>query len=123
GYLNDFELANLKNELTKAPSGENIAIVMHHHPYAVETPLTDEYILKNNSDFKTILNGSNVKLIICGHVHGDYSIKENHVTMESSPATCLQWPKGTKSLNIDRRIGYKIYFFNEGNYKTTTRLW
>ena len=38
-----------------------------------------------------IVSGKNVKLVICGHVHEDYSFKHNNVMIESAPATCLQW--------------------------------
>ena len=43
--------------------------------------------------------------------------------IESSPATCLQWEKGTKDLKTDMRIGYKIYHFKQDGYKAIAKMW
>ncbi len=64
-----------------------------------------------------------MKLIICGHVHGDYQVKYKNVMIETAPATCLQWLRGTKILKIDQKIGYKIYHFDDEYYEATTKLW
>src|SRR5579862_8081577 len=109
GQLSQSELAMLSNELAASPLHKKIAIVMHHHPAPVGTPLIDHYILKNAKEFWDIVTGTKVELIICGHVHGDYRFKYNDIMIESSPATCLQWEKGTKELKTDLKIGYKIY--------------
>ena len=42
----------LSNELVASPPDKKIAIVMHHHPAAVGTPLIDHYILKNTNELK-----------------------------------------------------------------------
>src|SRR5205823_9884650 len=94
GYLSHSELSMLKDELRSSPADKKIAIVMHHHPTPVGTPLIDNYILKNSKDFWDIVIGTNVRLIICGHVHGDYQLEYNNIMIESSPVTCLQWIKG-----------------------------
>lgn len=69
GYLSGSELQLLREELLLSSDDKNIAIVMHHHPARVGTPLIDNYILKNRNEFWGIIAGTNVKLIICGHVH------------------------------------------------------
>ena len=123
GQLSQSELSMLSEELLVSPVNKKIAIVMHHHPAPVGTPLIDNYILKNTTDFWDIVTGTKVELIICGHVHGDYRFKHNNIMIESSPATCLQWEKGTKDLKTDMKIGYKIYHFNHNGYKATAKIW
>lgn len=123
GLLSSSELAMLSNELGISPANKKIAIIMHHHPAPVGTPLIDHYILKNKKEFWDIVTGTHVELIICGHVHGDYQFKHNDIMIESSPATCLQWVKGTKDLKIDKRIGYKVYHFDRDGYRATTKMW
>jgi Icc protein len=123
GLLSLSELKRLKDEIMTSPANKKIAIVMHHHPAPVGTPLIDNYILQNNKDFWDIVTGTKVELIICGHVHGDYRFKYNNVMIESSPATCLQWEKGTKVLKTDMRIGYKIYHFEQNGYQAIAKMW
>jgi hypothetical protein len=54
---------------------------------------------------------------------GEMDRLQNSVMIESSPATCLQWVRGTESLKIEEKIGYKIYYFNTDNYKAITKVW
>lgn len=123
GYLSQSELNMLRHELTISPVDKKIAIVMHHHPAPVGTPLIDNYILKNTHDFWNIITGTRTELIICGHVHGDYHFKYNNVMIESSPATCLQWEKGSSILKIDKKIGYKVYYFDQHGYRAIAKIW
>lgn len=123
GELSVSELDMLEKEILASPANKQIAIIMHHHPTPVNTPLVDNYILKNTEDFWGIVNETGVELVICGHVHGDYQIKHNNVMIETSPATCLQWEKGATDLKKDLRIGYKLYHFEQGSYKAITKMW
>jgi Icc protein len=122
GLLSDEQLSFLNSELKKAES-RSIALVMHHHPIEVSTPLIDNYILKNKERFWDIVSQYNVALVICGHVHGDYSLNYGSSQIESSPASCFQFKKGALKLEIDNSIGYKIYYFLENTYDTETKLW
>ena len=123
GHLSTSELQILKHEIQASKPDKDIAIVMHHHPFAVGTPLVDNYILKNKDDFWEIVTGTKVRLIICGHVHGDYRFEHNGINIESSPATCLQWPPGSVNLKIDTAIGYKLYQFGKNHYKASSKIW
>lgn len=122
GHLSEFELNLLETEL-KSSKDKSIAIVMHHHPVEVGTPLIDEYQLKNKDEFWNILSRYSVNLIICGHVHGCYTLNNGNTKIETSPATCLQWKKGTTDLIIEHQIGYKIYNFTSNHYVAETKIW
>jgi len=123
GYLSPTELNLLQQEITNSPEHKKIAIIMHHHPGKVGTPLIDNYLLQNAKEFWSIVKNTSVELIICGHVHGDYCLKHEGITLESAPATCLQWIKGCKDLEIDARIGYKVYHFDQDGYSAQAKLW
>jgi Icc protein len=123
GYLSDDEIKALEYEISHIPFEQNIVIVMHHHPVQVNTPLIDKVMLKNHEVFWNIINKQNVKLIICGHVHGDYKLFEKDIFIESSPATCFQLEKGATELSISKEIGYKIYDFSKTGYTSQAKIW
>ncbi|WP_028389168.1 metallophosphoesterase [Legionella fairfieldensis] len=110
--------SELKKERTKP-----IALVMHHHPIEVKTPLIDNYIMENKDDFLKIINQYRINLIISGHVHNDYSIKYGNIQLETSPATCFQFKKGSTNLEIEYNVGYKVYYFSSTSYVAKSRLW
>lgn len=122
GFLSQTELNLLKYELNRAPNDKKISIVMHHHPIPTQTPLIDKYILEDRADFFNIISGYFVSLIICGHVHGDYKINSDNITLEASPSTCMQWKKGAVDLQTNDHIGYKIYQFEKTGYQANAVL-
>ena len=121
GYLPCEELLIIKNELSKNRKNP-IAIVMHHHPVEVQTPLIDDYILQNREEFFKIVLGSNVNLIICGHVHNDYSFKYKNICIEAAPATCFQFKKNSSQFITENKIGYKIFHFTSTSYVAQTKF-
>jgi Icc protein len=97
---------------------------MHHHPFETGTPMIDSCMLVNKNQFWQVLSNHPVKMIMCGHVHGDYSIDlQNGARMEASPSTCIQWLKGTVEPAYDARIGYKIYYFEKNKYAAEAKMW
>ncbi len=125
GYLNENEIKYIDSYIKKCNQEKDICIVMHHHPIPVDTPLIDEVILKNYFEFlEKIKKYPSVKLIMCGHVHGDYSITYNSIKIETSHATCFQWLKGTNQIEIENYAGYTVYkmgknFFKKFTFKNT----
>lgn len=123
GYLSELELSHLKKSLEQSKE-KSIAIVMHHHPAPLGTPLLDNCMLTNPDIFWEIIADYPVKLIMCGHIHGDYSVKYNEkTTIEASPATCLQFTKGTTELKFENKIGYKTYHFDNDDYTSQAVIW
>jgi Icc protein len=121
GYLSQDELNELENKLKVCD--KNVALIMHHHPTPVNTPLIDKYILNNRDEFWDLISKTKVKLIITGHVHGDYSLVKNDIKIECSPATSFQLKKGVSTLEIDHTIGYKIHYFDKGEYYSKAVVW
>ena len=124
GFLDRNAIAVLEYEIDKnITKNKNIAIVMHHHPAPFGTPLIDDYLLENSDEFWNTIKKSSVKMILCGHVHGDYSLMINNVLIESAPATCFQFKKGASSIELENHIGYKIHRFYYNNTQSKSEIW
>lgn len=123
GYITDSELKSLTEKINTINNDKKIALVMHHHPIPVGTPIVDEYIIINSNEFWNALKNFKIDLIICGHVHGDYQIKHGNTDIHTGPATCLQWQKGATEIRMDNKIGYKNYYFRDGSYEYKTKIW
>jgi len=120
GYLTKSSLESLSKNLDETNKNTFTALVMHHHPVVVGTPLIDNFILENNKDLWELLRKSQkeIKFIMCGHVHGNYDISINNTRVISSPATCLQWKKGANKLLIDEVSGFTMWeIYPNGKYE------
>lgn len=110
---------NLVNQRIITSEAENIGIIMHHHPKEVGTPLIDKFNIHNGYLIEQeLIQHEKVKLIMFGHVHNNYEFWLNEVFCSSAPATCLQFPKGTTTLESEYSFGYKEYIFNVNEVKT-----
>ncbi|MBA2652249.1 MAG: metallophosphoesterase [Tatlockia sp.] len=124
GFINQDDFISIKNGIENgALFNKKIALIMHHHPVSVDTPLIDKYIINNQEELWKNIRNSNVELAICGHVHGDYLIHHNNVKIESAPATCFQFKKGSTTLDIENLVGYKIHYFEQGNHHSKSVIW
>jgi 3',5'-cyclic-AMP phosphodiesterase len=120
GLVSEKTINSLENKLNN-DNKENIAIIMHHHPIPVNTPLIDNSIIKNHSSFLQRLALLNkLKLIICGHVHNDYSMKYKNIAIETAPATSFQFTKRASKLSIESRIGFNKFIFSENSYSSNS---
>ena len=122
GYIDECEMKIFLEKVDESKkSNKNIAIVMHHHPVPVDTPLVDECGLQNSEIFLDTLNkNSEIKLVICGHVHGDYRISLGGKVIETCPATCFQWVKGTDQVKTENRKGFKVFNISTNSCSSST---
>ena len=121
GYLEESELAQFWQRASIAKrNNKNIVVVMHHHPHPVSTPLVDACMLKRAGKFLTQLKEHpEIKLMICGHVHGDYQIPYDKLMIEACPATSFQWQKGTSTLSTENKKGFKYFAFHANTYQAS----
>ena len=122
GHIEEAEILRVLQAIAVSKKdGKNIAMVMHHHPVKVGTPLVDNCMLQENHLLLEILNkNKEIKLVICGHAHGDYQVKHNEYMIEVCPATCFQWKKGTSSLEKEDKRGFKIFNMYSSDYSSFT---
>ncbi|ARG97370.1 metallophosphoesterase [Legionella micdadei] len=121
GYISFSDLNDVERNIKE--SEKNVALIMHHHPIPVNTPLIDQYILNNRDDLWRIISDSKVKLIITGHVHGDYSLFHHGVKIECSPASAFQLKKGVATLQIENSKGYKIHYLDGDQHRSKAVIW
>jgi Icc protein len=97
-------------ELLKKHHDRHIMIACHHHPFAMESAWIDQHKLKNSSDLlETIRPFSNIKAIICGHVHQDSINTWQDIQFLSTPSTCIQFkPKSDKFALDEEHPGYRF---------------
>lgn len=120
GFISDKEFSLLKKKISESKEN-NIVLVMHHHCLKLGTPLVDDCMLLNNHQLLRFIDGENkIKLIMCGHAHGNYKLKYNNLTLEVCPAVCFQWKKGTKTPSIENISGYRKFSFFKENYSSKT---
>ncbi|MGA3845855.1 metallophosphoesterase [Ralstonia nicotianae] len=120
GYLSDPDFERFVSDVeASAGAGKQIAVVMHHHPVPTQTPLLDGYMLQDGERLLSFLDDHRqVRLVICGHVHGDYQLQYGSQTIEVCPATCFQWEKGTRTAKAEDWRGFRIFEFSSAGYQS-----
>lgn len=103
GFFSKKCINNLKINLMKK-CGAPICVIMHHHPFDIGLPMIDQYKIQNTENFSRQLT-RDVKLVIHGHIHSDYTIVKNRI-YTSCPATCFQYMKNIK-------VNTELYGFKE----------
>ena len=108
GKIADAQLQQLPKLLTQLHD-RYVMIACHHHPFAMQSAWIDQHKLKNSSDLlETIQPFSNVKAIICGHVHQDSITSWQGIEFLSTPSTCIQFkPKSEKFALDEEYPGYR----------------
>lgn len=110
GYVTDDNIRNLEENLKKTHN-TNACILMHHHPCNIGISCVDKYKIHNSEKIKNVLT-PNVKLVVHGHVHNDYTIAKD-IIYTSCPSTCFQF---TKNGNVDNSLyGFKEYLLSDDN--------
>lgn len=113
GFVKQEALEKLKRQIGATPKDLSIALVMHHHPIPVGTPLIDNFILQNGDDLLKAIKNSAASTIMCGHVHGQYDIIKDNIRLISSPASCLQFKKGSSELLVEDVGGLTLWKFSK----------
>lgn len=120
GFISEDEMLSVEHHIKDTTDQKNIALVMHHHPLPVGIAKIDQAMLQNYKYFFEALKlYPAVKLIICGHVHGNYSLSYETIRIETSPATCFQWTEMRQPFDAENYSGYIIYEFQKNCYEKT----
>jgi Icc protein len=123
GLLASKTLDDLDQRLGLQPKSPTL-ITVHHPPIAIGTPWLDEMKLENGDELmKVLARHSQVRLLLCGHVHQSVDMYHRHVRILSSPATCRQFLPGSDTFAIDPiPAGYRQIILGEnGNIETTVK--
>ena len=103
GYLSAAELSCLEAALERS-CDKHVLICLHHHPVNIHSAWMDAMALKNSEALFWVLDRhNNIRGIIWGHIHQEFSTTRNGVLLLGSPSTCIQFLQQSDEAGIDSR--------------------
>lgn len=120
GNFEQGELDYLEQMLSANPD-KHIIVMLHHQPVLVGSAWIDQYILRNADAFFAIIDRfPNVKAVVWGHVHQDFSSQRNGVELIATPSTCVQFKPKCDDFTVDTQMpGYRWFDLNDdGTFAT-----
>jgi len=112
----DFLAQSLSSHLDKY-----VLISFHHQPVPIGSQWMDRYIVQNAHSFWEVISPySNVKGVLWGHVHQEFSESHNDVHLLSTPSTCIQFAPNQDDFMVeDTMPGYRwLELHDDGSIKT-----
>lgn len=109
GLISDDDLLNLEQTLAKNPQKPTV-IFLHHQVLPIESAWIDKLGLQHPQQFLKIIDQySNIKAVVCGHVHQDTTHQRNNVQFWSTPATSWQFTVKNEVFKLDPLMpGYRL---------------
>ncbi|GAB2668145.1 3',5'-cyclic-AMP phosphodiesterase [Vibrio panuliri] len=101
GRLSQSQLALLESKLAQYPERHTL-VLLHHHPLLVGSAWLDQHTLKDAEQFwQVVERHSNVRAILCGHVHQDMQKVHSGATVIATPSTCVQFKPNSDDFALD----------------------
>lgn len=112
GFIKKKDLVGFENEVLASQS-KKIAVFLHHHPIQVGTPIVDNCMLMNASEFLDVCQRLNATFIGSGHAHTLFQRKIGDALVSVSPAACSQWKNGTKEVSFIDNSAFSVINLGE----------
>ena len=101
GELSKHQLAMLDQCLSQHLDKHSL-VLLHHHPVLIGSAWLDQHTLRNSSQLWEVINRhSNVKGLVCGHVHQDFDQLHSGVRVIATPSTCAQFKPNSNDFALD----------------------
>ncbi|MEN8177028.1 MAG: 3',5'-cyclic-AMP phosphodiesterase [Pseudomonadota bacterium] len=101
GNLTESQLTMLERELS-LHADKHTLICMHHQPVPVGSHWIDSIGLKNTDSFLSLIDRhTQVKGVLCGHIHQNFEGEHGHIRLMGTPSTCIQFIAGRDEFGID----------------------
>ena len=101
GHLQESELAILENALREHPDKPTL-VCLHHQPVPVGSRWLDGMAVDNASELLAVIDQhAQVKAILWGHVHQEFSDCRNGVQLLGTPSTCIQFLPKSEEFAVD----------------------
>ncbi len=101
GCLSVTELEGLAEALERS-TGRHVLICLHHQPVNIHSPWMDRMALENGEALFQVLDRyTNVRGIIWGHIHQEFTTTRNGVLLLGSPSTCIQFRPQADEASVD----------------------
>ena len=120
GNFEQGELDYLAQMLSANPD-KHVMVMLHHQPVLVGSKWIDQYILRNADAFFAVIDlFPNVRAIVWGHVHQDFSSQRNGVELIATPSTCVQFKPLCDDFTVDTLMpGYRWFdLYDDGTLST-----
>ena len=122
GRLPAGELDFLQATLQAHPD-RHILVCLHHHPVPMNSEWLDGHILKNPDDFFAVIDRHpQVRGIVWGHVHQEYTGQHRDVQLIGTPSTCFQFLPESEDFAFDTLPPAYRRLRLESDGKITTKL-
>jgi len=110
GHLAYSELA-LLDTLLATDSDRHTVVCLHHNPVPCQTPWLDTMMVGNHTAFFEVLDRyPQVRAVVWGHIHAEFSAQRNGVHLLAAPATCVQFkPRVSEPQVDDLPPGYRWF--------------
>ncbi len=101
GRLRNSELDHLDYRLSSFPDYHAL-ICLHHHPVPIMSPWMDAMALENPQDLFAVLDRyTQVRGVVWGHIHQEFSSQRKRVNLLGTPSTSLQFKPYCKEFDAD----------------------
>lgn len=123
GTVADEQLELLATALQQYPD-KHILVTLHHHPVQLHSQWIDQIGLTNASELHQLMRRhTNIRAVVCGHVHQENEQTLDGVRYLSSPSTCVQFMPATSAFTIDPLgPGYRLLRLHpDGSIETTVQ--
>jgi Icc protein len=101
GELSSKEMAFLNTSLQEA-GDRHVMICLHHHVLPVNCAWLDHQRVGNADQLLMLLEHyPQVKLVVSGHVHQDFSVQYAQFQLITSPSTCIQFAPLSHDFKVD----------------------
>ena len=119
GRIEPDQLEWLRGEL-KTHADEPTALFLHHPPISVGVPWMDRIGLQEPEALCELVESSpQVRLVVCGHVHHEFSGRLGNATVYTTPSTGVQFvPAGETPDFAADPPGYRVIEFEGDTYQT-----
>lgn len=109
GFVARDELQRLQRELELNRSVPRL-IALHHHPVAIGSDWMDRLGLRNREALNSILHRhEQVKAVLFGHIHQEFSARAGHLFYLGAPSTCVQFKPRSLLYAVDTLPpGYRV---------------
>jgi Icc protein len=103
GHLDREQLRRLQDSLAARPDDPAL-ICLHHHPVPIGSAWMDTMALDNPEAFFGIIDRHpQVRAVLWGHIHQEFSTNRKGVRLLGSPSTCVQFLPGSTEFALDSR--------------------
>jgi len=101
GHLGAGELEVLDTLLSEAPELHAL-VCLHHQPVPVGCAWLDEQIVADRERFFEVLGRHpQVRAVLWGHVHQDFSAERAGIRLLATPSTCIQFARHSDDFRLD----------------------